>query len=69
MMVRDAFRCMIRDYVPILFETVRWGTQNANNTTADLQAAPAKSQTLQVTALGIMPAETRRMYTCLYNHT
>ena len=29
----------------------------------------AKNQTLQVTALGIMPAETRRMYTCLYNHT
>ena len=40
-----------------MFETVRWGTQNANNTTADPQAAPAKSQTLQVTALGIMPAE------------
>ena len=34
-----------------MFETVIWGTQNANNTTADPQAAPAKNQTLQVHAL------------------
>jgi len=52
-----------------MFETVKWGTQYAYNTTADPQAAPAKNQTLQVTALGIMPAEARCMYTCLYNYT
>ncbi|GHA57092.1 hypothetical protein GCM10008927_23450 [Amylibacter ulvae] len=32
------------------FETVTTGNPNANDTTADPQAAPAKSQTLKVTA-------------------
>ena len=52
-----------------MFETVKWGTQYAYNTTADPQTAAAKNKTLKVDALAIVPAKTRRVYTCLYYDT
>jgi len=46
------------------------GTSNdANDSAADPQAAPAKSYTIQVHALGILPTKTRRLHTRLYNDT
>ena len=47
----------------------RGNNRNANDTTAEPQAAPAESKSFQVYALGIMPAEARRVYSRLYYDT
>jgi hypothetical protein len=46
------------------------GTSNdANDSAADPQAAPAKSHTIQVDAPGILPSEAWRLHTRLHNDT
>jgi hypothetical protein len=43
--------------------------RNANDPTADPQAAAAKAQILPIHALGAVPAEAWRLYARLYNHS
>jgi len=47
----------------------RGKNRNANDPTADPQAAAAKSKALQVHAPGAVPTETRRVHTCIYHDT
>lgn len=42
---------------------------NANDPTADPQAAAAKSKTLEVAPHGRLPAEARRLHPCVHNDT
>ena len=51
------------------FETGRTGVPNANDTTADPQAAPAESEAPEVNASAGMSAEAWRMYARIYNNT
>jgi len=48
---------------------VKRGMPNANDPTADPQAAAAKSETLKVAAHAGLPAKARRLHAGLYDHT
>ena len=47
----------------------RNGEPNADDPTADPQAAAAQDQTVQINALASLPAKAGRLYARLYNHS
>ena len=68
--VGEACECNVQYLLLHTYVNERTGiNRNANDPTADPQAATAKTEKIQVYALAGMPAKARRLYPSLHNNS